>query len=202
MPKLKNQPPKICRIKSNNAAVVKVPPRVRPVPRRMDERRSQGNRPCRKKGRFHLFLSLQSRRLVSRQAAPTHTRRRVRPQALVAVREQMEQSGRFSRTYINDLISRTRSIFKWGVGQEMVLESTARAIGKDYVQPLREGKTTAPETEPREDRPRRSRRPHPALPLSHRRRNGASPAVGRHEAQRSLPNDGWRHRSEPEIFGR
>jgi hypothetical protein len=42
-------------------------------------------------------------------------------------------------------------MFRWGVAQELVTPSTADAL--KYVSPLRQGRTTAPESPPREDVP-------------------------------------------------
>jgi len=42
-------------------------------------------------------------------------------------------------------------MFRWGVSQELVSPITADAL--KYVPPLRQGRTTAPESEPREDVP-------------------------------------------------
>lgn len=72
------------------------------------------------------------------------------PKALAAVQKNLEHSGR-SRGYVNKLISSARTVFRWGVAQEMVPESVANAL--HYVQPLRKGKTAAPEKPPREDVP-------------------------------------------------
>lgn len=70
------------------------------------------------------------------------------PKALAAVQKSLEESGRFSRSYINKLISKARAIFRWGVGQELVPVTIAEAL--KYVQPLRQGRTTARESEPRQ----------------------------------------------------
>ncbi len=70
------------------------------------------------------------------------------PRALIAIQKAMEKSGRFSRNYINDLVGRVRTIFRWGVARELVPESVAAAL--KYVPPLRRGHTTAHETEKRE----------------------------------------------------
>ncbi len=70
------------------------------------------------------------------------------PKALAAVQHAMEHSGRFSRSYINKLVNRVRTMFRWGVSQEMVAPSTADAL--KYVPALRKGKTVAREVEPRE----------------------------------------------------
>ncbi len=72
------------------------------------------------------------------------------PKALLAVQGRLETSGRV-RGYCNKLINFARAQFRWGVAQEMVPESIPRAL--KYVPALRQGKTIAPETPPREDVP-------------------------------------------------
>ncbi len=71
------------------------------------------------------------------------------PKSLAAVQRQMEISGRFSRGYVNKLVNHLRTIFRWGVENELVPETVANAL--KYVQPLRKGRTTAREVEPRQD---------------------------------------------------
>ncbi len=71
------------------------------------------------------------------------------PKALATVQKQMETSGRFSRNYVNDLISRARTIFRWGVAQELVPETVANAL--KFVPPLQMGRPAAREVEPRQD---------------------------------------------------
>ena len=52
----------------------------------------------------------------------------------------------YTRTYLNKLVNRTKSIFAWGVSKDYVSAETAARL--KYLQPLRKGRTTAPE--PRE----------------------------------------------------
>jgi integrase len=78
------------------------------------------------------------------------------PKCLVAVQHQftrhVDQNGkRRCRGYCNTLVRHIRAIFRWGVSQELVSPLTADAL--KYVPPLREGRTEAPETEPRTDVP-------------------------------------------------
>jgi len=78
------------------------------------------------------------------------------PKCLTAVQYQFTQqtcrNGKpYSRQYCNDLVKYIRRIFRWGVSQELVSPITADAL--KYVPPLRLGRTTAPESEPREDVP-------------------------------------------------
>ena len=78
------------------------------------------------------------------------------PKRLIAVQRQFTRhvapnGKRRSRQYCNTLASNIRAMFRWGVSQELVSPSTADAL--KYVPPLRQGRTTAPESEPREDVP-------------------------------------------------
>jgi len=79
------------------------------------------------------------------------------PKCLAAVQHQLTQQigkktgKRYSRKYCNDLIKYIRSMFRWGVAQELVSSTTADAL--KYVQPLQRGRTEAPETTPRQDVP-------------------------------------------------
>jgi len=68
------------------------------------------------------------------------------PLTLRAVRDTMIDAG-WSRGYINHQIGRVRRIFRWGVEHELVPPSVLD--GLRAVQPLRKGKTAAPDTEPR-----------------------------------------------------
>jgi integrase len=70
------------------------------------------------------------------------------PKALTAVQHALAASGRFSRTHVLRLVSRVRTIFNWGVSQEMVPVAIADAL--KYVLPLKKGETIAHETKPRE----------------------------------------------------
>ena len=51
-----------------------------------------------------------------------------KPSCLTLVRREMIQSGRFCRKTINDHIRRLISIFAWGVANDLVLETTWRAL--------------------------------------------------------------------------
>lgn len=68
------------------------------------------------------------------------------PSKLVFCRDEMVRSGRFARSYINELINCFRHVVKWGVGREMVAASTL--VGLQSVEPLKRGKSQARETEP------------------------------------------------------
>ena len=59
----------------------------------------------------------------------------------------MGKQQKRSRTYLNKLISRTKTIFSWGSSKEMVSAETVARI--KCLQPLRKGLTTAPEPKPR-----------------------------------------------------
>lgn len=69
-----------------------------------------------------------------------------RAKRLDECRELMIQSGRFSRTYINTLVSCIRRVFAWGVEQELVLPETL--ISLKALTCLKRGRTTAREPEP------------------------------------------------------
>jgi integrase len=78
------------------------------------------------------------------------------PKCLTAVQHQFVQQvdingEQRSRQYCNMLTYYIRKMFRWGVAQELVTPSTAEAL--KYVLPLRQGRTTAPESEPRTDVP-------------------------------------------------
>ena len=63
---------------------------------------------------------------------------------LIASRDAMIASGRFSRSYVNTLVMAIRHVFKWAVEQEYVRPETLVALRA--VAPLRRGKTDARET--------------------------------------------------------
>ncbi|MDR3198668.1 MAG: site-specific integrase [Planctomycetaceae bacterium] len=78
------------------------------------------------------------------------------PKCLKTVQKQLtEQKSKygkpFSRQYCNKLTNTIKTVFRWGVAQELVPASIADAL--KYVQALRKGKTKAPETIPRLDVP-------------------------------------------------
>ena len=78
------------------------------------------------------------------------------PKCLAAVQYQLTQhvpknGKRYCRRYCNDLVKYLRSMFRWGVAQELVSPVTADAL--KYVAPLQRGRTDAPESKPREDVP-------------------------------------------------
>ncbi|MAR10756.1 MAG: integrase, partial [Blastopirellula sp.] len=75
---------------------------------------------------------------------------RFTPKSLKALREQWIESGH-SRRYINDNCARIKQIFKWGVSEEMVAESTFRALST--VTSLQANRSKARETEPRQPVP-------------------------------------------------
>jgi integrase len=64
------------------------------------------------------------------------------PLALRAVRKRMVESG-WSRGYVNKSVNRIRSVFRWGVGHELVKPATLEALRS--VEGLRAGKTAAPD---------------------------------------------------------
>jgi integrase len=67
------------------------------------------------------------------------------PLALQAIQLRLVESGH-SRRYVNYLVDTIRRIFKWGVAQEIVPETTYRAL--TAVSGLRRGRTAAPESAP------------------------------------------------------
>ncbi len=71
------------------------------------------------------------------------------PLKLQELRGIMEREGldgrAWARGYINSQVNRTRSMFKWGVSQELVKPETLQAL--QTVGPLVQGQTTAHETE-------------------------------------------------------
>jgi integrase len=78
------------------------------------------------------------------------------PKCLAAIQYHCTQyvgkhGKRYSRQYCNSLIKHIRSMFRWGVAQELVSSVTADALR--YVPSLHRGRTVAPESKPREDIP-------------------------------------------------
>jgi hypothetical protein len=69
--------------------------------------------------------------------------------ALLNVQKELEETGRFSRQYINQLVSRLRTMLRWGVLDEKVPVSVVETL--KCVPPLQKGQTTARETVPRKD---------------------------------------------------
>ena len=68
------------------------------------------------------------------------------PRKLIAVRNAMEESGRYARTYINTLINCIRRVFRWGVENELVPSDALTAL--TTVSPLKRRRSIARETEP------------------------------------------------------
>lgn len=68
------------------------------------------------------------------------------PKKLLFCRDEMERSGRFARSYINTLVNCIRTVFKFGVGRELVRPETL--VGLQAVSPLQRGKSTAREVVP------------------------------------------------------
>lgn len=68
------------------------------------------------------------------------------PRKLLAVRNAMEESGRFARSYINTLVNCIRGVFRWGVENEIVAPETLTALTS--VSPLKRRRSIARETEP------------------------------------------------------
>ncbi|MEQ8850051.1 site-specific integrase [Botrimarina sp.] len=67
------------------------------------------------------------------------------PVRLKALRARMVQDGH-SRRYVNDHVARIKRMFKWGAGEELIPESTYRALA--LVEGLKKGRTEARETAP------------------------------------------------------
>ena len=63
------------------------------------------------------------------------------PRTLGAMRERWEQSGKYSRAYVNRKTNWIIRIFKWAVSQELVSESVHRRLRT--IEPLRRGQSTA-----------------------------------------------------------
>jgi Phage integrase family. len=68
-----------------------------------------------------------------------------RPSHLRAVRKEMVDHG-WARLYVNRQVHRLGRVFRWGVERDLVDPSTLARL--KTLQPLRKGKTTAPETPP------------------------------------------------------
>lgn len=73
------------------------------------------------------------------------------PKKLLFCRDEMKKSGRFARSYINTLINCVRTVFRWGVGLELVRPETL--VGLQAVPPLKRDKSTAREVVPIEPVP-------------------------------------------------
>ncbi len=73
------------------------------------------------------------------------------PKKLLFCRDEMVKSGRFARSYINTLINCVRTVFRWGVGLELVRPETL--VGLQAVPPLKRDKSTAREVAPVEPVP-------------------------------------------------
>ena len=76
------------------------------------------------------------------------------PLLLRQARDAMIKAG-WSRPYCNHQVQRVRRIFKWGVSREMVRPETL--AGLQSIEPLRKGKTDAPDTEDRQPVPEADR---------------------------------------------
>jgi integrase len=68
------------------------------------------------------------------------------PLALKVIRQRMVDEQGWSRSTLNSNVGRIRRMFKWAASEELVAESTWRAL--QTVDGLRKGKTTARETAP------------------------------------------------------
>ena len=53
----------------------------------------------------------------------------------------------YSRTYLNKITNRVKAIFRWGVSKDLIAAETAQRL--NYLVPLRQGHTDAPETRSR-----------------------------------------------------
>jgi integrase len=70
--------------------------------------------------------------------------------ALIEVQKHFVKQG-YSRNYCNKLVNYVRSVFRWGAINELVPKSTPYIL--KLISPLLAGKTTAPESPPRQDVP-------------------------------------------------
>ena len=68
------------------------------------------------------------------------------PRKLIVCRNAMEESGRFSRTYINTLVNSFRTVYRWGVENEIVPPEFLTAL--EAVQGLKRRRSIARETDP------------------------------------------------------
>ena len=72
--------------------------------------------------------------------------RKFGPRRLIEARDAMERSGRFSRTFLNTLVSCFRHVVKFGVEQELVPPDVLHAL--QAVAPLKKGRSSARENVP------------------------------------------------------
>ena len=68
------------------------------------------------------------------------------PRKLIVCRNAMEESGRFARSYINTLINCFRTVYRWGVENEIVKPETLTAL--ETVSGLKRRRSIAREVEP------------------------------------------------------
>lgn len=180
MPKLKNQPPKLSRIKSNNAAVVyfnkqtiymgpwgseralKNYSKFLVELSQADIKEDVGKKEPTVSNLATAFLKYAMAEKVDsgtfsgykialktiRKRFPHLPVSEFGPKALSEIQQDFVNAG-YARTFCNKLVNLLKSVFGWGVRNELVPETTAAAL--KYVKALREGKTTAPETEKRRE---------------------------------------------------
>lgn len=77
-----------------------------------------------------------------KDAVPKYRKHKASGQAVVTIAGTDHYLGH-SRRYLNDNIDRLRRMFRWGVSEELVSESTLRPL--ETVDGLRKGKTNAPD---------------------------------------------------------
>lgn len=68
------------------------------------------------------------------------------PRKLIVARNAMEECGRFSRQYINALVNAFRTVYRWGVEQEIIPPEALTAL--EVVQGLKRRRSIARETVP------------------------------------------------------
>lgn len=68
------------------------------------------------------------------------------PRKLIVCRNAMEESGRFARSYVNTLINCFRTVYRWGVENELVKPETLTAL--ETVSGLKRRRSIAREVEP------------------------------------------------------
>lgn len=93
-------------------------------------------------------------RLLSRKIGklfPRHKADDFRIRDLETLRDSFQQAGferqgehrEYTRTYLNKIVNKTKTIFSWGVEKEMVSAETCDRL--KYLSPLRKGRSNAPE---------------------------------------------------------
>lgn len=90
--------------------------------------------------RFKTALSFLVKRYPATPAA------QIGPRRLSVIRDDMIDSGRFCRSYINTLITCLRGVYRWAVERELVDAETLRSL--QALEPLKRGRTSARERVP------------------------------------------------------